>query len=327
MGEVMWIEVLGRGREVVSRHRVESGRLAIGRAYDNDVIIDDPAVAPHHLALAQDESGAWAVEDLGSLNGLWLEGASRQSSRVVLKGGEVVRIGRSLLRFRPTTFPVPPEHPLTMSFLNWTGVGTLAPIAVVCVLMKVWLAQTVQPEFSHYVLPLGIVAALLVAWTGLWALMSRVFAGHAWVERHFFVALCALIVDLAIDAVWGFTVFAFALPLGLRWESVFGWFFIAGVVYAHLRIIGPGQQRTKAAVVVVLAFAAIGLQEFGLAQMERVLGRKETSATLLPPALRVVPGSDDDAVFAGTAGLKARLDRARHEELPAALLPAMDTAE
>ena len=71
-GLPFWVEVLGRrthdAREVLHRHKFE-GRATIGRGYGNDVILDDPYVAPEHLRVSEDDNGHLWVEDLGSANG------------------------------------------------------------------------------------------------------------------------------------------------------------------------------------------------------------------------------------------------------------------
>jgi hypothetical protein len=164
----------------------------------------------------------------------------------------------------------------------------------------------------------------LIAWAGFWALMSRIFSGQARTEQHLFIACCALIADFALDTLGGVIVYALALPAGLRWESVGAWFFLAAVVFAHLRVISPGHARGQGLAVLVMACAAFGLQSFALAQMERMTGGRESSATLLPPALRLVGGKDDATFFDRASDLKQRLDRARTEELPGALLPDFD---
>ena len=55
---MIWVEVLSRQHDVISRHRIadvaEGASIRIGRAYDNDVVIDDAYVAPHHLQLSRD---------------------------------------------------------------------------------------------------------------------------------------------------------------------------------------------------------------------------------------------------------------------------------
>ncbi len=89
MGEVMsgaylgeaaiWIEVLSRHGDVGSRQRFTSTPITIGRAYDNDVVLDDPHVAAHHLRIVRSDAGVLTAEDLGSRNGLYL-GRGRESA-------------------------------------------------------------------------------------------------------------------------------------------------------------------------------------------------------------------------------------------------------
>ena len=47
--------------------------ISIGRASDNDVIVDDPEVSRHHCQLKL-QHGAYSLADLGSRNGSWING-------------------------------------------------------------------------------------------------------------------------------------------------------------------------------------------------------------------------------------------------------------
>ena len=49
MGAVMWIEVMSRHGDVAARSRIDSPEARIGRAFDNDIVVNDPHVAPHHV--------------------------------------------------------------------------------------------------------------------------------------------------------------------------------------------------------------------------------------------------------------------------------------
>ena len=51
MGPVMWIEVLSRHGEAIQRQRIDGDEARIGRDFDNDVVVDDPHVAPHHARI------------------------------------------------------------------------------------------------------------------------------------------------------------------------------------------------------------------------------------------------------------------------------------
>ena len=84
--------------------------LTIGRAPDNAVIIDNPAVSGHHARVFS-ESGAVILEDLNSTNGTFVNG--QHTKRSVLRAGDVLQVGKHQLVFEHTqewTAP-PPQLP------------------------------------------------------------------------------------------------------------------------------------------------------------------------------------------------------------------------
>jgi hypothetical protein len=83
---------LDAGREAVSDGR----ELSIGTAADNDLVLTDPTVSRHHLAVRCTERGYW-VRDLGSTNGI-LMGPHLLQSAVVTDGCELT-IGTTRLAF------------------------------------------------------------------------------------------------------------------------------------------------------------------------------------------------------------------------------------
>src|SRR6185436_11970445 len=73
--------------------------LTIGRAPDNAVIIDNPAVSGHHARVFS-ESGAVILEDLNSTNGTFVNG--QHTTRRVLRSGDVMLVGKHQLVFENT---------------------------------------------------------------------------------------------------------------------------------------------------------------------------------------------------------------------------------
>ena len=73
--------------------------LTIGRAPDNAVIVDNPAVSGHHARVFS-ESGAVILEDLNSTNGTFVNG--QHTTRHVLRNGDVVVVGKHQLVFEHT---------------------------------------------------------------------------------------------------------------------------------------------------------------------------------------------------------------------------------
>jgi len=70
--------------------------ITVGRASDNDVIVDDPLVSRHHCQLKL-QHGAYGFVDLGSRNGSTVNGQGVQE--VALGPGDVIRIGTTSIEF------------------------------------------------------------------------------------------------------------------------------------------------------------------------------------------------------------------------------------
>jgi hypothetical protein len=179
MDQVVWVEVLSRHREVVTRHRCVGSELRVGRAYDNDVVIDDPHTAPHHLSIRRGDDGRFVAEDLGSANGLYLDRGRRRVERVVLDGEMLLRIGHTFVRIRQADHAVAPERVVPHRAHHWAlmlglGLGIVAIEAT-----SLWLNETSEPMPSRYLRPLLAVAAIALLWAGGWAVLARIFAGQA----------------------------------------------------------------------------------------------------------------------------------------------------
>lgn len=71
--------------------------ISIGRASDNDVIVDDTQVSRHHCQLKL-QHGAYGLADLGSRNGSWVNG--QQVNEVALGPGDRIRIGSTEIEFQ-----------------------------------------------------------------------------------------------------------------------------------------------------------------------------------------------------------------------------------
>lgn len=79
------------------RFDLGSPLISVGRASDNDVIVDDPEVSRHHCQLKL-QHGAYSFADLGSRNGSWVNG--QPVSEVALGPGDSIRIGSTEIEFQ-----------------------------------------------------------------------------------------------------------------------------------------------------------------------------------------------------------------------------------
>ena len=77
-------------------YRTDTTRLRIGRAPDNDVVVDDMLVSRYHAELVRGPGGAWEVIDLGSHNGTFVDG--RPVGRAPIDENSLIGIGRHQFR-------------------------------------------------------------------------------------------------------------------------------------------------------------------------------------------------------------------------------------
>lgn len=314
MGEVVWIEVLSRHRDVVARHRCGDDVVRIGRAYDNDVVIDDPYVAPHHARILRDPTDGLIIEDLGSLNGLFIEREQHRRERVALGNDRTIRIGNTRLRVRTADHPVAPERPARAEARHGILLAALIAATLALAPLGEWLTDTAEPKPSRYLLPMLGLWIIVLGWTAGWTVLSRVFAGQAHFERNLAIALSGVVGYWLYHGV--VTVFGFGLAWrGLApYEAIGMWCLIALLVFMHLYAIGPSRPWLKAAVVSALAGAAIAMNVVN--QLDPLGGVDQTNLlrNFLPPALRLTGLRSEGAFFGQVRGLKAQLDRDRASE-------------
>lgn len=72
--------------------------LKIGKAPDNDVVIDHPTVSRNHLIVRR-QGDQFLVQDLGSTNGTFVDGA--QVREGFLRAGALLEVGDVQMRFQP----------------------------------------------------------------------------------------------------------------------------------------------------------------------------------------------------------------------------------
>jgi hypothetical protein len=72
------------------------GRIRIGRAPDNDVVLAEGGVSAYHAQITPASSGGWTLQDLGGPSGTIVNG-ERVMGTTDLKPGDRITIGRSVL--------------------------------------------------------------------------------------------------------------------------------------------------------------------------------------------------------------------------------------
>lgn len=92
------IEEISRNGKLKRQHKYDSSRVNIGRSYQNDIIISDQHVNPDHINI-HFNGEYWQLTDLKTLNGSFLGDSKAKLDQHIIQSGDVIRIGKSYLRF------------------------------------------------------------------------------------------------------------------------------------------------------------------------------------------------------------------------------------
>ncbi len=81
-----------------STFALTAGDLTIGRDGENEIVLAENTVSRRHARVLRDGQGQWTVTDLGSANGVYVNGMRAQ--RAVLNMGDEIKIGDNYFRFQ-----------------------------------------------------------------------------------------------------------------------------------------------------------------------------------------------------------------------------------
>ncbi|MFK7967407.1 MAG: FHA domain-containing protein [Burkholderiaceae bacterium] len=184
------------GQTVNTACRMDSSQrstLIVGRHLDCDIVLDDPHVAARHCQIEFDATGQLHVTDLGSLNGIRLNGERVARAMLDNTGTQTLTLGQSCLRVRLREETLAPEQILSAPVTPIIS-GAKTPLIEkgagawqFCLLALLFLlqsgAETWFTHFDHQRIGFDIATAALTAiaivaiWTCAWALISRLVVG------------------------------------------------------------------------------------------------------------------------------------------------------
>jgi pSer/pThr/pTyr-binding forkhead associated (FHA) protein len=321
MEPLMVAEVLDKSGRVHERLRLDHFPVSIGRAYHNDIILDDEFVSPDHARLELDETGQPVIVDLASDNGTFLLPALTRITRQPLAGESLLRLGHTLIRLRRADFQVPPArrdnlglNPATRWLTHSAGAALTYMLALgLMVLEHVQSSAEVMSPQQLLASAVPLAVALPV-WAGVWALVSRSFAHHAYFVPHLAIAGAAVVGFFLLDTAAQYYAFAFSAQMSA--DHVFEVAAIvvaAAALYGHLRFATLLTPRVVGVTAFLSAAALVGMaglsdyaaqQEFSdelpypgeLKPPAFALGKAKSPARFAEEARTIVPRLDSGAL-------------------------------
>lgn len=108
------IEIVTRGEKVLSLHKFSGQKVTIGRAYDNDLVLQEEHICPHHATLSLDENGDMQLTDISEINGIKDKHSKPLGKFVKVSSGDVFVLGKMFIRVLQPNHAVTPAKRLNI---------------------------------------------------------------------------------------------------------------------------------------------------------------------------------------------------------------------
>lgn len=298
-----YLEILDKAGRVTQRTPVRSQILRIGRAYDNDVIVDDPYVSPYHARLVVEE-GQPTLADLQSINGITDATGRLLPATVSLSEGNVVILGRTPFCFKAMDHQLAPTRVAVrngpLQFLLKPAVlWVVFLLTLGSILLETYFGSTEEFELLKQAPILLSFLALIFIWAMLWSFASRVVM-HRWNFWRFCgIACIGLLLSSLAETGIEYFCFAFAMDSALSWMNYFFGALVIGVVlYLNLRQVSAAKDklliRSAGIIAMILVLLAWGVQ---YSQQRDFYSSPVYKATLKAPFWKVRGSSTAEDFF------------------------------
>ena len=285
--------------------------IRIGRALDNDLVLDDAFCAAHHARLEISADGVARLVDAGSVNGI-ANARNKRAPAHVVNSEEIFRLGHSQIRVRSSAWPLPPER-----VLSRVAAWPLALLLLALVLThggwEMWL-KDVQEKSPAYLYALSALTAGLCFWSAIYAVFGRLITGVDRFFSHLAIACTGYLVGTLILTLLETLAFSMSWLWPIRITQPVVVIVAAMTVRFHLRLADPRHWRTVRVAIVVVATLAIVIP---LAQQwvsNKRLTDVQTINAIEHPAIRLAKPVSLQDFSASAVELKARVDKARQND-------------
>lgn len=302
------LEIIGGGKHA-RFERVANMPVSIGRAFDNDVIVDDPYVDPHHLTLDQNEDKTgWIVSDFSSAHS---EHDSKNDEfkneqdvkATAVKSGDELHLGKTRVRFYAENHAVAPtlslrdlEHRLLeFDAVRWVVTLMVALLGMVC--LQMYLGSTIdmiKPDV-YATTAITILGSIVVV-GGFWSLIARILKGETrfspLVNLTLMQSIAALLLALLVNVVF------FNLPgmPGREFlQNIISLFLFVTYVYLCMVLTTKLNFLPKAMICGVIFVGTLGFMAIsGYSKEDQFIFYPKYDGTLYSPQFLVRPGTAED---------------------------------
>ena len=294
------IEVVTPSGRLLDRQRFEQEHVAIGRAYDNQLILSDNSVDPHHVSITTSEGGI-IVNDMNSINGVMLHHQLLKSNHQIKSGDELI-IGKTHIRVFTDKHPVPEAINLSSQdvLVNYFSNGWLILISLIVlsafIILEVWLASIDEFRFRDYVESVFIIGVFVFLYALFWGVIGKLVKHYMRFGAQLCLISLYLILTYFLDYFYDVLLFnTLNFFLTTIIASAINIIVLGMLLWFNLEISTNLSDKKKLVVSLLVSLSLILLTIY-----TEVIDRTEFRAApylsekLLPPMLRFAPSESID---------------------------------
>jgi hypothetical protein len=307
------IDPSGRSQQF---RKLYDGRLRIGRAWDNDLILSDPAINPHHAVIEKDESGQLLITDLDSLNGTLLGRKQRINGSIALQAGEEYLLGKTKIQVYTPDFPVADTIKVadmdnTVRRLEDPGLLTAAALIVTLLYAgEQWLNMFSGFKWQEIANVLLFVYGGAIALTLFWVVVGRVLRHELQFRGQLTLILIFVAAQFLLSKLFALLMFntlsvitSMAMLVVVEFSLLFALFWFN----LYMATNQSNVQRTRTAMIIASAMIVLTLYTEVSVRSE-FTDVPDYIRVLAPPALHFGGGVSEEEFLSGTAEVFSRLD-------------------
>lgn len=176
--------------------------ITLGRAWNNDLIINDEYIDPEHLAICISNSGSIKIRDLNSRNGSRLNKEAIQDEQVY-EDGSIIQLGETELRIYDAEHSVAPALPLDSAHLfsrrynSAPVVAFLTLLALAALLAFLYFFDTEKFTADAAFSMLMAFSLIAIAWSFIAGFIGKLFRRETNIGSHW-ILVCLLTIGVVL---------------------------------------------------------------------------------------------------------------------------------
>jgi hypothetical protein len=313
------IERLNRDGSVAARTHYQASdatitTLTLGRALNNDVVIDDPYVSASHVRIDLAPDGNVSVIDLGTKNKIVNSRKKHVDSIVISPDASqsqnaIFYLGQTPIRLTRTDWPLADERVLSRRKI-WPYAFTAFIAALLYSAYNIWLGDVIEKP-PQYLNLIAATAAGLAVWSSIYAIFGRLISGVDRFFSHLTIACIGFLSGSFVLNVLETLAFATSWLWPIRITDTVVVIAAAITVAFHLKLADPRHWRSARIAIAVIACLAVIVPIAQLWMLEGRLTRIQTHVAVKHPALRLSAPITQDSLLNRTNDLKEKVDADR----------------